>query len=364
VDEARQRFEVLAPERPGGSAEGMASNCITEKGDCLCALGRLDEAAAAYEEAIHRDEQRGAGRDVAVDKGQLGTIRMLQRRYAEALAAHTEARDLFAQLDEQRYVAVAWHQIGRVYESTGQSEPAEDAYRKSLAIKVRLGDVAGQASTLNQLGNLYDDFLGRPEEAVSFYRQAADKYVEIHDAAKEGAARGNLAATLRKLRRPDEARQEIRRAIECAARFGHASGRWTSWAILAAIERDGGNTAAAAEAKGKAVACYLVYRRDGGENHFPDGRIALAVTESLLAGNAPEAVALLRQLAQQPDAAPMLPFLRALQAVVAGSRDRTLADAPELDHTMAAEVLFLIETLEKAEKYTAGGAKQAASGQD
>jgi hypothetical protein len=37
----------------------------------------------------------------------------------------------------------------------------------------------------------------------------------------------------------------------------------------------------------------------------------------------------------------------ALQAIVAGSRDRTLADAPDLTYTMAAEILFLIETLEK-----------------
>jgi hypothetical protein len=35
-------------------------------------------------------------------------------------------------------------------------------------------------------------------------------------------------------------------------------------------------------------------------------------------------------------------------AIVAGRRDRTLADAPDLDYTMAAEILFLIETLEKS----------------
>ena len=37
----------------------------------------------------------------------------------------------------------------------------------------------------------------------------------------------------------------------------------------------------------------------------------------------------------------------ALQAIVAGSRDRALADAPDLNYDMAAEILFLIETLEK-----------------
>ena len=41
------------------------------------------------------------------------------------------------------------------------------------------------------------------------------------------------------------------------------------------------------------------------------------------------------------------PFIQALQAIVAGSRDRTLADAPDLDYSMAGEILFLLELLQK-----------------
>ena len=302
LDEARQRFEAVAKERASKAAERMASVCFAERGDCLRDLGRLDEAAAAYEESIRRAEQLGDDREVAVGKGQLGTVRMQQRRYPEALAAYDEARERFTQLDEPGTVAVIWHQTGMVYQEAGQPEAAEDAYRKSLAIKVRLGNVAGQASTLNQLGNLYDDVLDRPEEAAAFYRQAADKYVEIGDVANEGMARNNLADTLRKLRRLDEARQEIRRAIECNAQFGHAAEPWTTWAILADIETDAGNPTAAAEAKRKAIACYLAYRRDGGENHDRPGRICLAVTQSLLAGDPAAAASLLQQLAADPDA--------------------------------------------------------------
>ena len=153
LDEARQRFEAVAKERANKAAEGMASACFAEQGDCLLDLGRLDEAAAAYEECIRRAEQLGDARDVAVGKGQLGTVRMQQRRYPEALAAYAEARERFTQLDEPGTVAVIWHQTGMVYQEAGQPEAAEDAYRKSLAIKVRLGNVAGQASTLQQLGN-------------------------------------------------------------------------------------------------------------------------------------------------------------------------------------------------------------------
>jgi hypothetical protein len=121
---------------------------------------------------------------------------------------------------------------------------------------------------------------------------------------------------------------------------------WKTWDILAKIETAAGSPAAAAEAKGKAIAGYLAYRRDGGENHFADGRLALAVTQSLLSGNAAEPAARLDQVATDPGAAWLLPFVRSLQAIVTGSRDRTLADVPELDYTMATEILFLIETLE------------------
>jgi tetratricopeptide (TPR) repeat protein len=350
LDEAQKRFEVIARDRSGGDANRMAYVCFGERGDCLLALGRLDEAAIAHEESIRRAEKLRAERDVAVGKLQLGTVRLEQCRYKEALEAYEEARVWFMQLDEPATVARSWHQTGRVYASAGQSEAAEDAYRKSLAIKVRLGNVAGQASTLNQLGNLYDDVLDQPEQAIAFYRQAADKYVELRDESKEGHTRNNLGATLQKLHRLDEARKEIRRAIECAARFGHASEPWKTWDILADVETDAGNTTAAAEARRKAIESYLAYRRDSGENHNLDGRLCLEVTQALLIGDPAVAASLLEQRAANADLPAWLrPFAQALHAIIAGNRDRTLADAPDLNYRMAAEILVLIETLEKAE---------------
>ena len=347
LDEARQRFETLPKHQDCKAKEVMACACLAAQGGCLLALGWVDQAAAAYEESLRRAEQLAHARHIAVCKGQLGAIHLRQRRHPEALAAYAEARKRFTQLEEPRSVAGSWHQTGRVYEEAGLAEAAEEAYRESLAISVQLGDVAGQAHTLNQLGILYDDSLGRTEEAVALLRQAVDKFVEITDVAKEGTARNNLARRLRKLRRLDEARQEIRRAIECNAQFGHATLPWTSWSILAGIETDAGNPAAAAEARGKAFDCYLAYRRSGGENHAGAGRLALDVTQSLLAGEPTQAASLLEQLGANPEAAGLLPFIRTLQAIVAGRRDRTLADAPDLDYAMAAEILFLIETLEK-----------------
>jgi hypothetical protein len=74
------------------------------------------------------------------------------------------------------------------------------------------------------------------------------------------------------------------------------------------------------------------------------------VTQILGAGNPAEAANLLQQLAADPDYARHRSFIRALQAIVAGSRDRALADEPDLYFGMAAEILLLIETLEQQDK--------------
>jgi len=346
LEEAQQRFEVVERNRPGGGAERMAGLCISERGQCLLKLGQLDAAAAVYEESIREREQRGDERGVAVNKSNLGAVHLEQRRYAEALEVFKDALERFTALGELGTVAGIWYQTGRVYQRAEQPEAAEDAYKRSLAIAIRLNDVVGKAATLSALGNLYDDELDRPEEAVVFQQQAADSYVELRDAASEGLTRNNLADTLCNLRRLDEARQEITRAIECDAQVGHAAEPWKTWNVLAKIETNAGNPAEAAEATRKAVAAYYAYRRDGGENHDVDGRLCLAVSKVLGSGDAAAAMAQLQQLsadARLPNA--LHPLVDALRAIVAGSRDRSLADAPNLHYRMAAEVLLLIETL-------------------
>lgn len=113
------------------------------------------------------------------------------------------------------------------------------------------------------------------------------------------------------------------------------------------LKTDAGKPAAAAEAKRKAIACYLAYRRDGGESHSAWGRLFHAVTQALQAGKRGVAEQVIAEYGdtwkdhENPEA-------DALQAIVAGSRDRTLADPPDLHYPMAAEILFLIETLEHA----------------
>ncbi len=346
LQEAGQRFEAIASKRSNTAAEEMASACLTEQGDCLRALGQYDTAAAAYEEGIRRAEQRGYQRSLAVGKVQLGTVRLQQRRYGEALAAYEEARDTFSRLNEQSTVAGIWHQIGMLNQREGQQVLAEQAYNQSLAISVRLGNQADQAMTLGQLGNLYGTLLQRPEEAVAFYQRAVELYEAIGNTAGEGIQWNNLAISLRKLQRLGEARDAITQAIQCSEAYGYAAMPWTSWDNLADIETEADNPAAAAEARQKARAAYLAYRRDGGENHFRSGRLAQTIHQALTTSDPAAAASLIQQLIADPRAAHLRPFLSALQAITAGSRDPSLAEDSSLHYLESAELVLLIEALE------------------
>ncbi|MGZ9057599.1 tetratricopeptide repeat protein, partial [Methylomagnum sp.] len=268
-----------------------------------------------------------------------------QGRYSEALSIYTAARDSFAALDEPSEVAAAWHQIGRVHQETDDYAAAEHAYQKSLNIEIEQKNVAGQASTIGQLGNLYDR-MNRLEDAAAFHGQAADKFATLGDLANEGKARNNLAGTFRKLNRLTKARAQIRRAIECNEAYGHATQPWSFWETFCDIETAHDQPQAATATRQRALECFLSYRRDGGENHDGPGRLCAHMSEWLSLNKSDKASETLRTLWTDPNLLSHLsPLLDALDAIAAGSRDPALADNPALSYDQAAEIILLLERL-------------------
>jgi tetratricopeptide (TPR) repeat protein len=272
---------------------------------------------------------------------------MLQNRYSEALKAYEEALKIFKDLGEPNSVATVLHQTGMVFEEAGQFKAAEQAYRRALAIEVQQNETAGEASTLGQLGLLYDK-MGRVEEAVIFFRQVKDKHIKLKDLFNEGHDHHNIAACLIKLKRYDEARGEINRAIECKEPYGHAATLWNVWNLLSTLEQAEGNKEAAAKARGKAIELYLDYRKDGGENHERGGPLCTQFWQAMQENKTEEMEKLLAELENDSETHPLLKILIAkLKAIIGGSREPELAADPELHYTDAAEILFLLERLPK-----------------
>ncbi len=341
-EQAQARFEALPDDR----GAPMAAVQLTQQADCLEALGKLDEAAKRYRERIKRGEQQDDPRGVAVGRNNLGEVLRRQQKFAEALEEINTARDIFSSLNELVEVAVSWHKIGMVQAEAGNLAEAEKAYRQALEIFTQIEDEAKMASSLGELGNFYDSQLNRPEQAITFYRQAADIYVRLGDTRYEGVVRNNIAHTLFSLGRHDEARSEIERAIECKQELGHAGTVWNTFNILHDIETAAGNAQAARAAWQQARSAYLAYRQQGGYAPHQGGQLCDQLLPPLQNGDGPAIVPELKQMSESPQTPEFLKALIPhLIKICNGSRDTALADDPTLDYDDAAEILFLIQRL-------------------
>lgn len=333
---ARQRFVNLA-ERGDNGAERMASVSLTEMGDCYFDLGRYDTAAEQYQMGVEIAEKLGDLRGVAVNKGQLASVRIKQKNYPEALRLHTEAKSFFERNHEPGSVAIAWHQIGRAHQEAENYPAAEKAYQESLEIEIREKNQSGEASSLGQLGNLYKT-MGRLEDTVRMYERATAIYLELKDTRSEGLTRSNLAFILIKLRRPAEARTQLLRAIECDSQFGHVAEPWKTWDILYNLERAEGNAVAASEARQKAMQAYAAYRRDGGESQSNWYQAILATAQTMQAGEGEAFLPELEQILQEDERVDVKALCRVLIALLRGSTDPALKDDPELYYMDAVEL--------------------------
>ncbi len=348
ITRAMVRFRDLA-DGDDENALRMARKCLTEAGDCHRAVGRLDRAAALYEKSMRLADELSDERGAAVARLQLGSVYMLQRRFPESLAALGEARAALETLGETAAVGAVWANLGRVFQLSQQFDSAEEAYRQALKLHVRSGNRPGEARALHQLGRVYGS-MGRREEALGFYRRAIDLAVRMGDRGSEATARSNVADELIRLRHFGQARREILRAIECMAQLGSGAEQWKSYAVLERLELAVGEAQAAREARARAAGAFLAYRRAGGENQEPSGRLAELTREALASGEAEELAAQLSEtLAGSEVTRHRRAYVTALLDILAGSRDPALATNPELRYSEAVELEILLEGLSAAE---------------
>lgn len=344
-DEARSRFETVRQENAHWAGVRMAISCALKRASCLAALNRFDEAATLYERTIEQLTELKEEHDLAVAVEQLGTVRRRQGRFDEALAAFATAQKTFSQLNEPAWTAHLYGESGKAYVELGRFEEAETAYHEALKIWALIGDKSGEARQLEPLASLYADHLQRPQEAIAFYKRAADTFAELGDVASEAYTRNNLADFFSQLGRFDAGRTEIERAIECKKPFGHSLQPWTSWDILSRIEGGAGNPTAAATAQQTALDAYLAFRRGGGKANGPR-KLTAEIERKIQADGPAAALEFLRDVRARDDSsAELQSFCDVLGKILNGNHDPAIVAAAGLNYAATAEALLFVEHL-------------------
>ncbi|MFG2377678.1 tetratricopeptide repeat protein [Streptomyces sp. NPDC048504] len=182
--------------------EAMAWNSL---GNALKETGRAAEAIDAHTRARDLYQTVGDRHREAFAWGNLGNALRQAGRAAEAIDAYTRARNLFQAAEDCHREAMAWDSLGNALKETGRAEEAIDAHTRARNLYQTVGDRHREATAWNNLGNALRE-TGQAEEAEEAYEKALERYREFDDWYRTGHTLSNLALAHHHAARTAEAR--------------------------------------------------------------------------------------------------------------------------------------------------------------
>jgi CHAT domain-containing protein/Tfp pilus assembly protein PilF len=139
---------------------------------------------------------------------------------AAALGLLQIASNLAERFGDKPATARALHAIGQIHNSRDDFEPAETAYRRSLALREELADRPGMAETLGQLGVLLSK-RGDYDGALTFYGKALPLAEEAGNQVELATILNNIGNAHNGKGEHDEALAFFRRSAAAAEAAGH-----------------------------------------------------------------------------------------------------------------------------------------------
>jgi tetratricopeptide (TPR) repeat protein len=123
-----------------------------------------------------------------------------------------------------------------VYNGLGDRQQALSYYQRALTIREEVGEQAGLAATLNNIGSVYDG-LGDRQQALSYYQRALTITEEVGDRWGENVTRYNMAMIYRSQGQFEEAVEALRQVVELDQQLQHP-GLEADRAVLHQVEQE------------------------------------------------------------------------------------------------------------------------------
>lgn len=220
----------LADRGPDGVEPSLRGEIQLQLGNALSRMGRLDEAADAYRAARRIFEEATQPNRVGEALYGLGAVLAQDGDYDGAMLHFERAQGLFEQYEDMRRLSEVRDQAGVLLMQTGRPADALEQFAASLAVRRRVGDVAGECRTLTEYARCLNA-CGEAERAKEFAERAASRSRAAglpDEAARAQALVGALAAASGELK-------EAQRTLAAAAQHCEDAGMTVD---LVAIYRD------------------------------------------------------------------------------------------------------------------------------
>ena len=225
-DEALQRADKLADEGKLVDSEvayakavsrGTDPDAFNRYGLFLMRIGQLTRAQVMFERILEMPVKKEKW--VAIAYGNLGLIYQTRGDLEKAEQMQRKSLEISERLGRQKDMASAYGNLGNIYQTRGDLEKAEQMHHKSLEICERLGWQKGMACQYGNLGLIYNT-RGNLEKAEQMHRKGLE--IEQSLGRQEGMAieYGNLGLIYKKRGKLEKAEEMVRESLEINEHLG------------------------------------------------------------------------------------------------------------------------------------------------
>ena len=194
-----------------GNAEKRA-NSILYAARCADDLEEYDEALPLYTEAIKLYADLKNNEGVAVANNNIGNIYLARNDLEAARKYYEKALEIAARGEADSVVMNVYTSLIMIYEAAGDRPKALALSRDAIEASRRIGDIVGEARSINTLGQILSD-LGDRASARTLFEKALDLAVENKIDDLEVLVLNNLGALHYHLGEQPKAREFYRQAL-------------------------------------------------------------------------------------------------------------------------------------------------------
>jgi tetratricopeptide (TPR) repeat protein len=202
------------------------------------AIGSFDTAALCAQRAGALAAKLGDSKGLYVSYNNLGSARMYQSNYAEALKNYFACLRLQEEIlpngkarASEKSIATCYNNIGNVYFLQRNYPQALSYHLKSMQVREKTGDKRGMADSYNNIGLVYDG-MGDREKALQYFRRCLEHYLEMEDARGISTSYQNIGSVHGAAGRNRLAIENYQAALSIQQEVDDQQGMATSYANL------------------------------------------------------------------------------------------------------------------------------------
>ncbi len=217
-----------------------------------------DEAAALpiFEKGLRLTQ---AQNDLEFQSTFAGSLGLVYKRLGKddlALERFNQAAALARSTGYKTNEAALYGNIAAIYRNRGELERAIEHYHRARELHRQAKSLVGEGNQLNNLGNLYHEEFGDPQQALQYYEEALRLFRQAENAGAMAEALANLAMVHRELGEYEQALAENAEALSLAETTSRRRVQANVLANRALLHADLADTAAAFRDNRAALALY------------------------------------------------------------------------------------------------------------